>query len=53
MPFTVYAANVVWSMVHAVAAGMWPTAIAGVVLALLPAATALLPSHRAPRIARA
>jgi putative membrane protein len=43
LPFTVYAVNVLWSMILGVAAGMWPTAIAAVVLSLLPAALAVLP----------
>ena len=41
LPFVVYAVNVGWSMVLSVSAGMWPTALAAVVLALLPAALAL------------
>ena len=41
IPFTVYALNVVWSMVISVAAGLWPTAAAAIVLSLLPAAAAL------------
>lgn len=41
LPFVVYAVNVVWSMVLGVSAGMWPTALAAIVLALLPAAFAL------------
>ncbi len=41
LPFTVYAANVLWSMILSVAAGMWPTAVVAVALALLPAALAL------------
>ena len=43
VPFTVYAVNVVWSLVLSVAAGMWPTAIAAIVLSLVPAALALAP----------
>jgi putative membrane protein len=46
VPFTVYAVNVVWSLVLSVAAGMWPTAIAAVVLSLAPAALALAPPRR-------
>ncbi|HYZ15142.1 MAG TPA: carotenoid biosynthesis protein [Candidatus Acidoferrum sp.] len=42
LPFVVYAANIVWSMVLSLSAGMWPTAIAAILLALLPAASALL-----------
>jgi hypothetical protein len=41
LPFVVYAVNVVWSIVLGVSAGMWPTALAAIVLALLPAAFAL------------
>jgi carotene biosynthesis associated membrane protein len=41
LPFTVYALNVVWSMVLSVSAGMWPTALAAIALALVPAALAL------------
>jgi len=41
LPFAVYAVNVAWSMVLSVSAGMWPTALAAIVLALLPAAFAL------------
>jgi len=41
LPFVVYAVNVAWSMVLSVSAGMWLTALAAVVLALLPAAFAL------------
>ena len=52
LPFTVYAANVAWSMVLAVAAGLWPAAIIGAILALLPAA-ASLQAGRAAAIARA
>jgi uncharacterized membrane protein len=47
LPFVVYAANIVWSMVLSVSAGMWPTAIAAIVLALAPAALALVPARRA------
>jgi uncharacterized membrane protein len=49
LPFTVYAINVVWSMVLSVSAGMWPTALAAIALALIPAALAL----RRPRNADA
>ncbi len=37
LPFAVYVLNVVWSIVLSVSAGMWPTALAAIVLALLPA----------------
>jgi putative membrane protein len=51
IPFAVYATNVVWSMVLSVSAGMWPTALAAIVLSLVPAALAL-PGAR-DRFARA
>jgi putative membrane protein len=38
LPYAVYAINIVWSMILSIAAGMWPTAIAALLLALLPAA---------------
>jgi putative membrane protein len=41
VPFTVYVANVVWSMVLAVSAGLWQAALAGVALSLIPVAFAL------------
>jgi putative membrane protein len=47
LPFVVYAVNVAWSMVLAVSAGMWPTALAAIVLALLPAAFSLIRSRGA------
>jgi hypothetical protein len=47
LPFFVYAVNVGWSMVLSVSAGMWPTALAAIVLALLPAALALVRSRGA------
>jgi uncharacterized membrane protein len=46
LPFVVYAVNVGWSMVLSTAAGMWPTALAAVVLALAPAALALVRDKR-------
>lgn len=49
LPFTLYALNVVWSIVLAVSAGMWPTALVAIALALVPAALAL----RRPRISAA
>jgi uncharacterized membrane protein len=51
LPFVVYAVNVAWSMVLSVSAGMWPTALAAVVLALLPAAFALARSRSVPAYA--
>ena len=47
LPFAVYAVNVAWSMVLSVSAGMWPTALAAVALALIPAALALRRAHDA------
>lgn len=47
LPFVVYAVNVAWSMMLAVSAGMWPTALAAIVLALLPAAFSLVRSRGA------
>jgi putative membrane protein len=46
LPFAVYAVNVGWSMVLSTAAGMWPTALAAIVLSLAPAALALVPGKR-------
>jgi putative membrane protein len=51
LPFVVYAVNVAWSMVLSVSAGMWPTALAAIVLALLPAAFALARPRGAPAYA--
>ncbi|HEV2739339.1 MAG TPA: carotenoid biosynthesis protein [Candidatus Elarobacter sp.] len=51
LPFVVYAVNVAWSMVLSVSAGMWPGAVAAIVLALLPAAFALSRSRTAPAYA--
>lgn len=51
LPFTVYAVNVAWSMVLSVAAGMWPTALVAIALALLPAALALVRPRTAPAFA--
>jgi putative membrane protein len=52
LPFVVYATNVVWSMVLAVAAGMWPAALIALVVSLAPAAFALRVQPR-PAFARA
>ena len=46
LPFSVYALNIVWSMILSVSAGMWPTAAAAIVFSLAPAALALAPSRR-------
>jgi putative membrane protein len=43
LPFTIYAVNVVWSMVLSLSAGMWPTAIAAIAFSLVPAALVILP----------
>ena len=51
LPFVVYGVNVAWSMVLSVAAGMWPTALAAIALALVPAALALGRSRNATAIA--
>jgi len=48
LPLTIYAANVVWSMILSVAAGMWPTALAAIVFALFPASFALEERRRTP-----
>jgi putative membrane protein len=40
IPYAVYAINIGWSMILSVAAGMWPTAIAAIIVSLLPAALA-------------
>lgn len=47
LPYAVYAINVIWSMILSVAAGMWPTAIAAIVVSLLPAALAFRGVRRA------
>jgi putative membrane protein len=53
LPFTVYAVNVAWSLALAVSAGMWPTALAGIALALIPAALCVRAAQRpAPLPAR-
>jgi putative membrane protein len=41
IPFAVYATNIVWSMILATSAGLWPTALAAIALSLVPAALAL------------
>jgi putative membrane protein len=55
LPFTVYAINIVWSMILSLSAGMWPTAIAAVVFSLWPAAFAVVPPAmtRVRRLAKA
>ncbi|GAC1491340.1 MAG: carotenoid biosynthesis protein [Vulcanimicrobiaceae bacterium] len=44
LPFAVYAVNVVWAMALSLSVGLWPTALAAIVLSLLPAALALRPA---------
>jgi uncharacterized membrane protein len=46
VPYTVYAINIVWSMILSIAAGMWPTAIAAILVSLLPAALAFAGARR-------
>jgi uncharacterized membrane protein len=55
MPFTVYAVNILWSMVLSVSAGMWPTAVAALLFSLAPAALAVIPQEmpRRGRLAKA
>lgn len=48
VPFVVYTANIVWAMILALSAGLWPTAVAATILTLIPATFAL---GRAPAIA--
>jgi putative membrane protein len=45
-PFLVYASNVIWAMVLSISVGLWETAVAALVLSLLPAALAFLPEAR-------
>jgi putative membrane protein len=47
VPYAIYAINVGWSMILSVAAGMWPTAVAAVVVSLAPATFALIAGRRA------
>ncbi len=49
IPFSVYAINVVWSMVLSLSAGMWQTALAAVIFSLIPATLAIIPPGRARR----
>jgi putative membrane protein len=46
IPYAVYAINIVWSMILSVAAGMWPTAVAAILVSLVPAAFALTGARR-------
>jgi putative membrane protein len=46
LPFAIYAANIGWAMALGIAAGLWPTALAAIVLSLIPATFALRPSPR-------
>jgi uncharacterized membrane protein len=47
LPYAVYATNIVWSMILSVAAGMWPTAIAAILVSLIPATFAFAAERRA------
>jgi uncharacterized membrane protein len=47
LPYAVYAINIVWSMILSVAAGMWPTAIAAILVSLIPATFAFAAQRRA------
>ncbi len=49
IPFCIYAVNVIWSMVLSLSAGMWQTALAAVVLSLIPASLAIAGPVRARR----
>jgi uncharacterized membrane protein len=53
MPYVVYTTNVVWSIVLALAAGMWPVALIGVLLSLAPATLAVWPHTRRAAFAAA
>jgi uncharacterized membrane protein len=46
VPYAVYATNIVWSMILSIAAGMWPTAVAALLLSLVPAALAFSGDRR-------
>jgi putative membrane protein len=43
LPFAIYTINIVWSMILATSAGLWPTAVLAVIFSLAPAALALRP----------
>jgi uncharacterized membrane protein len=47
VPFAIYAINVIWSMVLSVSAGMWPTAVAALLVSLIPAALVFTEPRRA------
>jgi putative membrane protein len=47
IPYAVYAINIGWSMILSVTAGMWPTAIAALLVSLLPATLAFAAERRA------
>jgi putative membrane protein len=57
VPYAIYAINVCWSMTLALSAGMWPTAVLGFLLALVPASLVFMPatlrSHDDRRFVRA
>jgi putative membrane protein len=46
LPYTVYAINIAWSMILSVAAGMWPTAVAAILVSVLPATLAVVGTRR-------
>lgn len=46
LPYTVYALNIVWSMILSIAAGMWPTAVAAILVSLIPATLAFAGARR-------
>lgn len=41
IPFVVYVANIVWAIALALSAGIWPPAVAAIIVSILPAAYAL------------
>jgi putative membrane protein len=47
VPYAVYTINIGWSMILSVAAGMWPTAVAAIVVSLIPATFAFAAARRA------
>jgi carotene biosynthesis associated membrane protein len=46
VPYAIYAINIIWSMILSIAAGMWPTAIAAILVSLVPAALAFAGARR-------
>jgi len=47
IPYAVYTINIVWSMILSIAAGMWPTAVAAIIVSLIPATMAFAAERRA------